>query len=37
MEGLDVYSTVLWTLQKKREITFLARDLVALDNFSAEA
>jgi hypothetical protein len=37
MEGLDVYSTVLWHLQKKKDITFLARDLVALDKFSAEA
>ncbi|XP_063934097.1 cell division cycle protein 27 homolog [Zophobas morio] len=37
IEGLDVYSTVLWHLQKKKEITFLARDLVALEKFSAEA
>jgi anaphase-promoting complex subunit 3 len=37
MEGLDVYSTVLWHLQKKKGITFSTRGLVALDKFSAEA
>jgi hypothetical protein len=37
MEVLNVYSTVLWHLQKKKDITFLARNLVVPDKFSAEA
>ena len=37
LEGLEVYSTVLWHLRKHVELSYLAQEAIALDRFSPQA
>ena len=36
MEGMEIYSTVLWHLQKEVELSSLAHELTEMDKSSAE-
>merc|ERR1712070_1104616 len=37
LEGLEVFSTVLWHLKKEVELSFLAQEAVAIDRLSPQA